>query len=608
MARRHLLAVLLLTSTASVARADDWPQFRGPTGQGHSAESGVPIEWSETKGVVWKTPVPGAGWSSPVVAGGRVWVTAAERESRTSSRLLYRALAFDAETGQQVVNVEVFRREISPINPKNSRTSPTPIVDGDRVYVHFGADGTAALTTAGDILWKAQFRYESEHGNGGSPVLYRDLLIFSCDGFDQAFVVALDTQTGKVRWKTSRRQPWSQAYSTPLVIRVGDQDQLVSVGAFRAAAYDPLSGKEIWRVNYEDGFSNVPRPVYGHGLVFIATGFNEPSLLAVRADGKGDVTRTHVAWTLERGAPLTPSPLLVGDVLYVVSDIGIASALDVKTGSPLWVQRIGGNHSASPVFADGRIYFLSEEGVATVIAPGKEFRLLARNALDGATLASIAVSDRAMFVRTDTGLYRIGMAAAPQAAQGAQPNLDTQGVLDRAMDDFARGRIAESINGFDEVARRVPRSAPQLWQRGIALYYAGRYKECREQFEAHRLVNANDVENSAWHFLCVARGESVRQAREDLLPVGPDPRVPMRQIYDMLRDSLSPQGVLAAAGNNPEAVFFAHLYMGLYYEATGNKARALENIKEAAADRFQSVGGYMHAVARVHLGILQAAK
>ena len=605
MATRHVFALLLIL-TASAARAEDWPQFRGLTGQGHSAERGVPLEWSETQNVRWKTRVPGSGWSSPVVAGGRVWITAADQGPEASSRVSLRVLAFDAETGHEVVNVEVFRiRNAGYINFKNSRASPTPIVDGDRVYVHYGADGTAALTTSGDIVWKKEFLYESEHGNGGSPILHGDLLIFSCDGFDQAFVVALDKQTGKVRWRTSRRRPWSQAYSTPLVIRVGEQDQVVSVGAFRAAAYDPLSGDEIWRVSYADGFSNVPRPVYGHGLIFIATGFNDPTLMAVRADGKGDVTRTHVAWTLRRGAPLTPSPLLVGDLLYIVSDIGIATCLDARTGATLWQQRLGGNYSASPVLADGRIYFLSEEGVATVIAPGPAFQKLATNVVEGATLASMAVSDRSIFIRTGTHLYRIGSPTAG-AAQQAAPDIQT--MIERAMVDFAGGRIAESVAAFDNIARLAPRSAPQLWQRGIALYYARRYQDCREQFEAHRLVNANDVENAAWHFLCVARAGSIGEAREALLPVGPDPRVPMRQIYDMLRDSLSPEGVLAAAKADPEAVFFAHLYIGLYFEAAGNRARALEHITMAAADRFAPVGGYMHAVARVHLGILKGGK
>jgi outer membrane protein assembly factor BamB len=400
----RLLVPISIALSGIAIDAEDWREFRGPTGQGHSNERDLPLEWSESRNVIWKTPVPGSGWSSPVVAGGRVWLTSAV-ESRGIS---LRALAFDVATGREVVNAEVFRLPGGPLlNPKNSRASPTPVVDDERVYVHFGADGTAALSTAGDILWKSRFPYESQHGNGGSPTLFRDLLIFSCDGHSDAFVVAVDRQTGKVRWRRGRRQPFDQAYSTPLVIRVGDRDQVISVGAYRAGAYDPDTGREIWRVGYPDGFSNVPRPVFGHGLVYIATGFQEPTLIAVRADGAGDVTRTHVAWTLNRSAPLTPSPLLVDDVLYVINDLGIATALQARTGETIWRQRIGGNHSASPVHADGRIYFQSEEGVTTVIAPGKEFRSLATNVLDGATLASMAVSDGSFFIRTDRHLYRI---------------------------------------------------------------------------------------------------------------------------------------------------------------------------------------------------------
>jgi outer membrane protein assembly factor BamB len=401
---------LVLVVAGVDVRAEDWPQFRGPTGQGHSTERGLPAEWSESRNVLWKTPVPGLGWSSPVVAGGRVWVTTAIKANGQSLR----ALAFDVETGREVVNVEVFRiRRGDPLNPKNSHASPTPIVEGDRVYVHFGADGTAALTTSGEVVWKTELGYESQHGNGGSPLIYGDLLIVNCDGGDQAYVVALDKRTGKVRWKKHRPYPSDQAYSTPLAIRVGERDQVVSVGAFRAAAHDPLTGKEIWRVRYGDGFSNVPRPVYAHGLVYIATGFQQPSLVAVRADGAGDVTRTHVAWTLRRAAPLTPSPLVVGDDLYVVNDAGIASCLDARTGEPYWIERLGGTHSASPVFADGRIYFLGEDGAATVIASGRTFRKLAVNPLDGAALASMAVSGGSFFIRTDSHLYRIGARIPP---------------------------------------------------------------------------------------------------------------------------------------------------------------------------------------------------
>lgn len=401
------------TAHAPAVWAEDWPQFRGPGGQGHSAEHGLPLEWSESRNVVWKTAVPGLGWSSPVVAGGRVWLTTATEDGRSMS---LRAVAFDTETGREVVNVEVFRVRPDPyLNPKNSYASPTPIVESDgeggRVYVHFGWNGTAALTTEGEIVWKTRLPYESQHGSGGSPALYGDLLIISCDGGDTAYVVALDKLTGRTRWRTYRRRPFDQAYSTPLAIRVGDRDEIVSIGAYRTAAYDPESGKEIWRVSYpqEDGFSNVPRPVYGHGLIFITTGFQVPMLLAVRPDGEGDLTKDGIAWTLQRGVPYTPSPLLVGDELYLVSDIGIATALDAETGGIRWQQRLGGNFSASPVYADGRIYFQNENGVTTVIAPGKEFRKLATNTIEGYTFASMAVSNGAIYLRSDTNLYRIGM-------------------------------------------------------------------------------------------------------------------------------------------------------------------------------------------------------
>ena len=336
---------LVLALAGLVVHAEDWPQFRGPAGQGHSSEQGLPLGWSESRNVVWKVPVAGRGWSSPVVADGRVWLTTATDNPGTSLRLL----GFDSGTGRQVVDAEVFRvRAGPPLNLKNSRASPTPIVEGDRVYVHFGAEGTAALTTAGQVVWKAALVYESQHGNGGSPVLHGDLLIFSGDGSDEAFVVALDKRTGKVRWRTPRRRPFDQAYSTPLAITLDGHDELVSVGAHHAAAYDPASGRELWRVSYPGGYSNVPRPVYGHGLVYITTGFNQASLLAIRPGGTGDVTKTHVAWTLGRAVPFTPSPLLVGDELYMVSDIGVATCIDAATGRTHWMERLGGTTPPPP--------------------------------------------------------------------------------------------------------------------------------------------------------------------------------------------------------------------------------------------------------------------
>ena len=406
---RFIPALLL---AAAAAHAGDWPQFRGPTGQGHAPDEAVPLTWSETENVTWKTAVPGRGWSSPVIAGGLVWLTTAvtDREAGTSLRLL----AFDVSSGEAAMDVEVFAvTDTTLLNQKNSFASPTPVIgpDGERVYVHFGAQGTAAVATgsesAGEVLWRTRFPYTSQHGNGGSPILHEGLLIVSIDGYDTAFLVAVDVETGEEQWRSVRPAPISQAYSTPLAIQVGDAEQIVNVSAFRTTAHEPATGREIWRVEYPGGFSNVSRPVYGQGLVYLSTGFNEPVLLAVRPTGKGNVTDSEVAWRRRRGAPLTVSPILVGDELYTATDRGIATCIDALTGGIHWQQRLGGNHSASPVFAGGRLYFQNEEGVTTVIAPGKEFEQLARNELDASTLASIAVADGAFFVRTGTHLYRI---------------------------------------------------------------------------------------------------------------------------------------------------------------------------------------------------------
>lgn len=395
----HVIVTGLVLGTA--ATAEDWPQFRGPGGEGHSTETGLPFEWSETQNVAWKTPILGIGWSSPSISRNRIWLTTAAEEGRS-----LRAIAVDLKTGRKLIDVEVFRLTGDiPVHEKNSRASPTPLVEGDFVYLHFGSYGTACIRTSGEIVWKTRLPYYHRHGPGGSPALYKDLLIISCDGYDLQYVVALDKKTGDIRWKKPRAG--YQAYTTPLVIKVDGKDQVVSVGAWRAVSYEPLTGNEIWSVSYGKGYSNVPRPVFGHGLVVLCTGFDQPDMIAVRPNGQGDVTATHVAWTVKRGAPLTPSPLLVGDELYFVSDNGIASCVNARTGAEHWRQRLGGNYSASPIYADGRIYFMSEECETVAVAPGKEFKLLARNHLDGRCLASISVSDRALFVRSNDHLYRL---------------------------------------------------------------------------------------------------------------------------------------------------------------------------------------------------------
>ncbi|MFN7650557.1 MAG: PQQ-binding-like beta-propeller repeat protein [Acidobacteriota bacterium] len=404
MQRRALLSHLLATPLLATPLLDeDWPQFRGPGGQGHSTEQGLPTTWTDTKNVRWKSPLPGSGWSSPAIAGDRLYLTTAT-DKNTSLRLL----AIDTASGKITLDTEVFRiAGAGPgVHAKNSYASPTVIVHDDRLYVHFGFFGTACLNTKGEILWKQVLRYEPQHGPGGSPVLFEDLLLISCDGFDAQFVVALDAATGRVRWKTPRGKG-NQAYSTPLLITVDGQPQLISPGAHHAYAYHPRTGKELWYIEYGSGFSNVPRPVYAHGLVYICSGFFQPVLFAVRPGGRGNVTQSEVAWTFPRSVPLTPSPLVVDDLLYMVSDNGVATCLDAKSGKLAWQHRIGGNHSASPVYAAGKIYFLSEEGECTVLTPGATYQEVARNEIGERTLASLAVSGGALYLRGDRHLYRI---------------------------------------------------------------------------------------------------------------------------------------------------------------------------------------------------------
>ncbi len=393
--------------------ASDWPQFRGPDGQGHSDAKGIPLTWSETENLRWKVPIAGAGWSSPSIQGEQIWLTTATDEGK-----VLRAIALDRATGAVQHDVVVFEmQDPGPIHGKNSHASPTPVIESDRVYVHFGAHGTACLATDGAILWKNnELKYDHRHGPGGSPVIHGDLLILNCDGSDIQFVVALDKTSGKIRWKKERlhisedrrtgKSNVPMAYSTPLLAEIGGQTQLLSCGSDSIVSYNPENGEEYWWFRY-DGYSNVPRPVISGGLVFISSGYDRPEFYAVRTNGTGDVTETHLAWNLKKAAPLNPSPLAVGNELYLVSDNGIATCLNAETGEQHWQERIGGNFSASPTLADGQIFFLDETGKTTIIRPGTTYDVVGTNTLEGRTLATPAFVDRAIFLRTDTHLYRI---------------------------------------------------------------------------------------------------------------------------------------------------------------------------------------------------------
>jgi len=399
----------LLSQTASFA-GQDWPEFRGPTGQGHTTASRLPLEWSAGQNIAWKQPLPGRGWSSPVLAGGRLYLTAAV-DGSDESKMSLSALCLDEATGKILWNVEVFLPESKTrIHNKNSHASPTPLVADGRVYIHFGHQGTACLDLDGKVIWRnTTLGYSPVHGNGGSPILVGKALVFSCDGGSDPFIVALDKASAKVLWKTKRETTAKKtfSFSTPLLIEVKGQQQIISPGSGAVCAFDPKSGKELWRARYGEGYSVIPRPVLGHGMIFIGTGYDQPTVMAIRVDGAGDVTDSHVAWTMKRGAPNTPSLLLVGEEVYMVSDGGIASCVDAKTGKVHWQERIGGNYSASPIHANGRIYFQNEEGTGVVLKAGKEFQKLATNVIGERTLASYAVTDGAFFIRTEQHLYKV---------------------------------------------------------------------------------------------------------------------------------------------------------------------------------------------------------
>jgi outer membrane protein assembly factor BamB len=392
--------------------AADWPEFRGPTGQGLSTATNVPVHWNATSNVVWKTEIPGEGWSSPVLVNGKIYLTTAVTDSTNTS---LRALCVNASDGRIQWNAEVLKPDpdaAQAMHKKNSLASPTPILRDGRIYVHFGHMGTAALDLTGKILWQqTTLKYSPMHGNGGSPALVGDTLVINCDGETDPFVAALDAKTGAVRWKTPRNiastRPFS--FSTPLAIEVDGATQVISPGSGFVGGYDPKDGREIWRARYGDGFSLITRPVFAHGLLFISSSFMRPVVYAIKPAGaKGDVTDTHITWSYPKGAPNTPSPLVVGDDLYFVSDASIATCLDARTGDLHWSERLGGGFSASPVVAEGRLYFQNEEGVGTVLKAGKTFELLAKNDLGERTLASPALTDNALFLRSKSHLWRIG--------------------------------------------------------------------------------------------------------------------------------------------------------------------------------------------------------
>jgi outer membrane protein assembly factor BamB len=418
---KHLRILLPLLITIQPLHSEDWPEFRGRTAQGHSNAT-LPLKWSTTENVMWRAELPGVGWSSPVVIGDRIYLTTAVPaggEEKPDADRSLRALAVDGVSGKVLWSTEVFLQKAAnapKIHRKNSHASPTAAHEDGRLYVHFGHQGTACLNAAdGKILWSTQqFGYQPVHGNGSSPVIAGDLLIFSADAAANPAVIALDKKTGKQRWKFERKSEARNKFSfcTPLLIEVNGKAQLITPGSGVVNALDPVTGKEIWRVNYGNGYSVVPRPVFAHGMIFISTGYDKPVAMAIRVDGKGDVTSTHVAWQGTKFVPHNPSMIVVGDLLYMVADNGVLSCMDAKSGAVHYQERATGPISASPLHANGHLYLLDEQGLGLVVKTGgKTLDIVARNELKERALASPSVIGNDLLIRTETALYCISGAS-----------------------------------------------------------------------------------------------------------------------------------------------------------------------------------------------------
>ncbi len=408
--RRTLAAPALLVLVAVAAAGDDWPAFRGPTGDGHAAaDAHPPTTWSETQNVRWKTEIHGKGWSSPVVLGRQIWMTTATDDGKARF-----AVCVDRDTGKVVHDIKVFDvPEPEFVHAFNSYASPTPALEPGRVYVHFGSVGTACLDAAtGKTLWERRdLRCDHFRGSGSSPILHGDLLIVPFDGFDQQYVVALDKRTGRTVWKTDRNTDypssdgdWRKAYATAAVLPGPGREELVVPSSHAAVAYDPATGRELWRV-VTGGMNAACRPFLASGLVILTNGMG--GLSAVRPGGSGDVTASHVVWKASKSVPTRSTPIAVDDLVYFVHESGVLTAVDAATGKEVKKVRLGGDNTASPVYAGGHLYFFDQSGQGHVVKPGRDFKIVAANRLAEGCMASPVALGGALFVRTKTHLYRI---------------------------------------------------------------------------------------------------------------------------------------------------------------------------------------------------------
>lgn len=415
------LVVGLLLVPILIFAEDTWPVFRGPSGDGTVDSTALPLSWSETENVRWKTAIPHLGWSTPVIQGGRIWITSATKKGND-----FYAYCIEADSGDIVHDKHMFHSDNpEPLsNSVNCYASPSGAIDKERVYINFGSYGTACLDAAtGKLIWKREdFTCRHYRGPGSSVILYKNLLIVTFDGVDVQYVVALNKHTGKTVWKTDRNIEWKdldangkpkregdfrKGFSSPIIIDVNGKDQLISPASTVCFAYDPDTGNEIWRVSNK-AYTPAVSPIFTSGLVITATGHGREEMLAIRPDGTGDVTDSHVAWRIvKKDVPTTPSPVAVGDLLYMLSNSGALNCIETKTGTIVYRERLGGNYLASPIHNGERIYFFGTSGKTVVVRPGRTYAKLADNKLDSGFMASPAVLGDSLILRTRTHLYRI---------------------------------------------------------------------------------------------------------------------------------------------------------------------------------------------------------
>jgi len=393
---------------------ESWWQFRGPRGDGHAAAVNLPKNWNESKNVTWKTPIHDRGFSSPVIWGKQIWLTTATEDGRK----LF-GVCVDKNTGKILYDLHLFDVENpQAITPENSYASPTPVIEQGRVILHFGTYGTACVDTAnGKVLWtRRDLNCDHEKGAGpaSSPMLVGKMMVVHVDGRDVQYIIALDTATGKTIWKTPRSLDYSnfpkhhrKAYSMPFLAPRGKGFQLVSPAGRGLYSYDPDTGKELWLMRHR-GWSVAPRPIFGQGLIYAMVDRDRPELWAIRPDGNGDVSNTHIAWRETRGMPQRCSPLLVDELLYLINRGGIATCLEAKTGKLIWKERLKGAYSASPIYSNGRIYLFNEDATSIVLRPARKLEVIATNTLaKQPLLATPAVDGNAFIIRTGGHLYRI---------------------------------------------------------------------------------------------------------------------------------------------------------------------------------------------------------